>query len=94
MVTGYSKSQVPLFLYGGKLTEYQLKNHDCSGGFSLSPLCPGAASHCPCLGGEAWEAESQVQRRCFPEHPENTDNRLSPGSESPQNGSLPLQVHP
>lgn len=39
MVTGYSESQVPLFLYGGKLTEYQLKNHDCLGGFSLSPLC-------------------------------------------------------
>lgn len=40
MVTAYSKSQVPLFLCDGRLTEYQLKSHDCLEGFSLLSLCP------------------------------------------------------
>lgn len=40
MVTAYSKSQVPLFLCDGKLTEYQLKSHDYLEGFSLLSFFP------------------------------------------------------
>lgn len=58
---------------------------------SFTPLS-GATTHCFCLGGEHWEAESQLQHRSLPEHTENMDNALSTGSESLQNGSPSLQV--
>lgn len=92
MVTAYSKSQVPLFLCDGKLTEYQLKSHDCLEGFSLLPLCPALPPHCLCLRGVFWETESQLQPRGFPEHTENMNSGLFPSSESLQNGSPSMPV--